>query len=152
MMLRRTGRTSVLLSGAIAAAIALRWPAIAHADVPIEQIEAYGDPTDSSPTEYAAINFNGSSTVTVSGGVYNGITFNAINGTATEAQFASDLLVRASASDEFADFGSDSGRDFALAPRNRFIHEGLEATTEEALLPITEGARTNASGQVDLLE
>jgi len=80
MMFRRTGRTSVLLSGAIAAAIALHWPAVVRADVPIEQIEGYNDPTDPTPTEYAPIDFNGSSTVTVSGGVYNGITFNAING------------------------------------------------------------------------
>jgi len=81
MMFCRAGRTSVLLSGLLAAAVASRWPTAARADVPIEQIEAYNDQADDPPTEYAPVSFNGSTTLTVSGGIYNGITFHALDAT-----------------------------------------------------------------------
>src|SRR5205823_3088478 len=48
------------------------------ANVPVQQIEAYED-TTSPKSHYAAIDFGGVATKTVVGGIYNGITFHALD-------------------------------------------------------------------------
>jgi hypothetical protein len=66
----------------LASAAGFFFPLAAHAVVPVEQIEAYIDPTDSPPTEYAPVNFNGSSSVTVLpgqlGNAFPNITFHLV--------------------------------------------------------------------------
>ena len=63
------------------AATASVWPTFAHANVVVEQIEAFEDPKDPTPTEYAPINFNGVTPVTETSGAYSGITFHAVETT-----------------------------------------------------------------------
>jgi hypothetical protein len=79
-----------LFSAIIAAAAVC--PTFAHANVVVEQIEAFEDPKDPTPTEYAPINFNGVTPVTETSGTYAGITFHAVDTTTNTYSAHADVV------------------------------------------------------------